>query len=100
MAQDFAEIQKQAKVPDHFLARFPAVEVEAMAAIILVMKVHCGLNNSTEVQLSRAAERINVDLRHHRKRAPLFSWMAWHRYDEVNSFTSLIGDPDEILVPP
>ncbi|XP_042240056.1 uncharacterized protein LOC121878123 [Homarus americanus] len=58
----------------------PTIEVLAMASIIVVLKLNCGIDDNQEFQLSRAAARINAEFQPHNIISPLFSWDEWERY--------------------
>ncbi|XP_053646588.1 TATA box-binding protein-associated factor RNA polymerase I subunit B isoform X2 [Cherax quadricarinatus] len=60
--------------------RIPAIEVMAMAAIIVVLKAYCGIDGTTEVQLSHFAVKINEEIQPHNTISPLFSWVEWERH--------------------
>ncbi|XP_045604232.1 TATA box-binding protein-associated factor RNA polymerase I subunit B [Procambarus clarkii] len=60
--------------------KFPAIESLAMASIIIVLKACYGVNDHTEVQLSRLAVKINEEIQPRAKIPPLFSWDEWERY--------------------
>ncbi|KAG0730150.1 TATA box-binding protein-associated factor RNA polymerase I subunit B [Chionoecetes opilio] len=57
----------------------PPIESMAMAAIILALKVYCGLDGHTEVMLSRAAAAISAKMPSQSSVTP-FSWMDWQKH--------------------
>lgn len=57
----------------------PPVESMAMASIIMALKMFCGLDDHTEVMLSRAADVVKTELPTFTAMTP-FSWQDWQKY--------------------
>lgn len=79
MAKDLVNHGK-CNIDHSFCLRVPDLEAIAMASVICVVKLCCGLDGFQEVRLSQAAKTMNE--RHKDKPAwtQLFSWEEWERY--------------------
>ncbi|KAK8400888.1 hypothetical protein O3P69_002565 [Scylla paramamosain] len=83
----------------------PAVECQAAAALLVVLKMCCGLNDSSEHHLSFVAERVNGvmmgDALQHPSVCPLFSFDEWMRYImEVAWLSKQVNPLCEAIAPP
>lgn len=84
MAQELVTFHKKKKCRKSTLTvELPSVESQAMAALVVTLKIWCGINNLVEHHLSAVATRINAALGPSHSMAPLFSWDDWKRYDEL-----------------
>ncbi|XP_063601759.1 TATA box-binding protein-associated factor RNA polymerase I subunit B-like [Penaeus indicus] len=79
MAKDLVHHGK-CKIDHSFCLRVPDLEAIAMASVISIVKLCCGLDGFQEVRLSQAAKIMNE--RHKDKPAwtQLFSWEEWERH--------------------
>ncbi|XP_047480125.1 TATA box-binding protein-associated factor RNA polymerase I subunit B-like [Penaeus chinensis] len=79
MAKDLVH-HSRCKIDYTFCLRVPDLEAIAMASVISVVKLCCGLDGSQEVRLSQAAKIMNE---HHKDKPAwthLFSWEEWERH--------------------
>lgn len=63
----------------------PPVESMAMAAIIMALKMFCGLDSHTEVMLSHGSDLIKTELPNYFLTTP-FSWQEWQRCVVIETF--------------
>ncbi|XP_045123547.1 uncharacterized protein LOC123511588 isoform X3 [Portunus trituberculatus] len=83
----------------------PAVECQAAAALLVALKMCCGLNDSSEHHLSFVAARVNGvmmgDALQHPPVRPLFSFDEWMRYlVEVAWLSRQVNPLCEAIAPP
>lgn len=78
MAKDLVH-HSRCKIDHSFCLRVPDLEAIAMASVISIVKLCCGLDGFQEVRLSQAAKIMNE---HHKDKpawTQLFSWEEWER---------------------
>ncbi|XP_037800655.1 uncharacterized protein LOC119595617 [Penaeus monodon] len=79
MAKDLVH-HSRCKIDHSFCLRVPDLEAIAMASVISIVKLCCGLDGFQEVRLSQAAKIMNE---HHKDKpawTQLFSWEEWERH--------------------
>ncbi|XP_071523592.1 uncharacterized protein [Panulirus ornatus] len=104
MAQEMVSVYEKERKKDVLTVELPCVESQAMAALVLTLKMWCGIDDLREHQLSTVATRINAELGSSHSVAPLFSWDDWKRYitrllwfcEQVDPLCGLIYSTSEI----
>ncbi|XP_042235381.1 uncharacterized protein LOC121875103 isoform X1 [Homarus americanus] len=107
MAQELVALKGKEKHEKRKVTlELPSVESLAMAALVVSLKICCGINDLVEHHLSAVATRINAQLGSSHSFSPIFSWDDWKIYinklqwfcTQVNPFSGFMSSMSEVSV--